>query len=543
MKTVPAPAMAQPSSKPRHIASCGPFKLKIWHHCVLWPFVVAALVGIYLLNIHWPYRYRVMQPMLEDVLASQVKIGHYHRLYFPSPGFMAADITLRRKSAPDLPPLGSVSSVTVQGSWLDLLLLRQRVRQVDITGLHIVVPPIGSAANHEDFPPGSSADFAGPTAAVELLRIHVSTLDILRIDGGRYSFPIQLLTIRNLQQGHALTYAVDMRNAMPSGHIFSTGSFGPLNPGDLGVTPLSGDFNFSSVNLHDLGKISGTLSSAGRFSGTLAAIEASATSNTPDFAVEDGKPTPIAGSVQCTINGLNGNVVFHGIEAKTGATTAQVQGVVAGSPKVTELDFSITGGRVQDMLRPFLRDQVPVTGAAWLHGHAHLDPEENGLRFLQRLRVDGTFDVPAERLTNRADEQTLSAFSQRVQTDKHAKSDPIPANPIPPGQPSSSATDVLSSVKGPARIRDGVVSTQRLTFQIPGAEADLSGTFNLHDRTVHMAGNLRMQSDISHADTGFKSILLKPLIPFFKKKHAGAVIPIAVTGSPGQYKVTQNIVH
>ena len=543
MKTVPAPAMARPSAKPTHIASCGPFKLKIWHHCVIWPFVVAALVGIYLLNVHWPYRYRVMQPMLEDVLASQVKIGHYHRLYFPSPGFMAADITLRRKSAPDLPPLGSVSSVTVQGSWLDLLLLRQRVRQVNITGLHIVVPPVGSRAIHEDFPPGSSAGFVGPSVAIEQLSIHVSTLDILRVDGGRYSFPIQMLTIYNVQQGHALSYAVDMRNALPTGHIFSVGSFGPVNPDNLGATPLSGDFNFSSVNLHDLGNIAGTLSSAGHFSGTLGTLEANATSNTPGFAVGDGKPTPVDGSAQCTLNGLNGNVVFHAIEVKIGATTALAQGAVVGSPKVTELDFSVTGGRVQDMLRPFLHDPVPVTGSAWLHGHAHLDPEEKGLHFLQRLLVDGVFDVPAERLTDRSEEKTLSAFSQRAQTDKHAKSDPIPVNPISPDQPSSSATDVLYSVKGPASIRDGVVSTQRLTFQIPGAEADLSGTFNLHDCTVHMAGNLRMQSDISHVDTGFKSILLKPFVPFFKKKHAGAVIPIAITGSPGQYKVTQNIVH
>jgi hypothetical protein len=52
-----------------------------------------------------------------------------------------------------------------------------------------------------------------------------------------------------------------------------------------------------------------------------------------------------------------------------------------------------------------------------------------------------------------------------------------------------------------------------------------------------------MQSDISHATTGFKSVLMKPLIPFFKMKNAGAVIPIAITGSPGSYKVTQNLTH
>jgi hypothetical protein len=87
------------------------------------------------------------------------------------------------------------------------------------------------------------------------------------------------------------------------------------------------------------------------------------------------------------------------------------------------------------------------------------------------------------------------------------------------------------------------VSTQRITFQTPGVAVDLSGNFNLHNSTVNLTGNLLMQSDISHTSTGFKSVLMKPLIPFFKKKNAGAVIPIAVTGSPGKYKVTQNLAH
>ena len=52
-----------------------------------------------------------------------------------------------------------------------------------------------------------------------------------------------------------------------------------------------------------------------------------------------------------------------------------------------------------------------------------------------------------------------------------------------------------------------------------------------------------MKSDVSHVTTGFKSVLLKPFAIFFKKKHAGAVIPIAVTGTPGHYKVTQDISH
>jgi hypothetical protein len=52
-----------------------------------------------------------------------------------------------------------------------------------------------------------------------------------------------------------------------------------------------------------------------------------------------------------------------------------------------------------------------------------------------------------------------------------------------------------------------------------------------------------MDTDISHTATGFKSWLLKPLAPFFKKKNGGAVVPIAVTGGPGNYKVTQDLMH
>ena len=95
--------------------------------------------------------------------------------------------------------------------------------------------------------------------------------------------------------------------------------------------------------------------------------------------------------------------------------------------------------------------------------------------------------------------------------------------------------------KGRCRFEDGIASSQHVTFQIPGAQADLSGTFNFHNKVVHLVGNLRMDTDISHTTTGFKSFLLKPLAPFFKKKNAGALVPIAVTGEPGHYQVTQDI--
>jgi hypothetical protein len=152
--------------------------------------------------------------------------------------------------------------------------------------------------------------------------------------------------------------------------------------------------------------------------------------------------------------------------------------------------------------------------------------------------MDGVFDIPSERLTSRGTEQKLSDFSQRAQGAKQAAQEPAAGDGV-----RGETAEVFSSLNGRAKIRDGIVSTQRLNFKVPGADVNVDGTFSLHDGKVHLLGDVSMQSDVSHAATGVKSMLLKPLIPFFKKHNAGAKIPIAITGSPNQYKVTQDILH
>jgi len=500
--------------------------------------VVLIAVGIYFAGTYWPYRHRVVDPQLDDIFGSQVKFSRYRRTYFPSPGFVAWGITLRRKSAPDLPPLGSVEKVVITGRWADLFLLRKRVAFVEITGLHLVVPRIGSRANHEDFPPGSLTDFEGPDILIEHCIFRDAILDILGAGDHRTSFHIHQLQIQNLQKGQVLTYAVDMENAIPSGRIQAWGTFGPLNAKDLGATRVKGDFSFSSIALHDIGELRGTMSSSGHFSGSLAAIDAQATFDTPDYAVSDGERTPVSGHLQCIVNGLNGNVTIDHLEARSGATIVRASGSVKGTPKVAHIDFEVANGRAQDVLRPFVQSSVPIIGPVSLHGHAYVAPATRGVEFLHRLRAEGAFDVPAELVTDAEREASLSAFSERARTHK---TDNTEHGSV--GKGSSKHVDVLSSLEGPVTIRDGIAYSNGVTFAVQGAEANLSGTFNFHNENVHLVGNLRMQSDVSHVTTGFKSLLLKPFAIFFEKKHAGAVIPIAVTGGPGHYRVTQDLSH
>lgn len=514
----------------------------IWHEAPLWVHIVIVATGALLaiavvfISANWPYRHRKIRPMLEDVLTSDVTFSGYHRVYFPRPGFVATGITIRRKTAPPgAPPLGQIESMMFVGTWTDLIMLRRRVELIDITGFHAVVPAIGSPENKLSFPQGSGKEFTGPDTLIEHLILHDSLLEVRRQSDSPLFFPIKQLEIDNFHHGEAMTWAVDMQNAIPHGHILARGTMGPIKGSTFVNTPVSGNFAFTDVNLHDVGEISGRLDTRGVFKGNLHAMRVEASGITQDFAVTEGKPTPVEASMQAVLHASNGNLEVHSIDLKVLKTQVQAVGDINNPSSATNLDITVDRGCAEDLMRPFIHKEVPISGPVSLKAHAYLGPPGDG--FIQRLRLTGSLNVPAEKLTDQKTEKSLSSFSERAAgKQKNTGLESAPNSP-PPG------ADVLSSLEGPARINDGIVSTPHISFRVPGAEATLAGTFRFHDEAVHLTGNLKMTTDISHTATGFKSFLLKPLAPFFKKKNAGAVIPIAVTGLPGHYKVSQDISH
>lgn len=503
-----------------------------WLAAIGFTLLAAVMIGIWFIGADWPFRYRIIHPELEDMFGSQVIIQHYSRTYFPNPGFVADGLTLRRPSDVNK-PIGTIQQLIVQGHWMDLFFIRRRLQLVEIKNMHLILPPPGSSTQQKQFPSGSSSDFTGPSTPIQTLEITDSLLEIQRAKGGSFRFPVRELHIENLHRGQAMTYAVDMQNAVPSGHIRASGRFGPLNPHNLAATPLSGQFQFTQIRLDEFGKIHGTGSAFGRFQGRLGAMETSASVNTPNFSVSNGQPVPLNGHLDCTVNGLTGDVDFHQMDARSENTLVEGRGTVSGSPKSTHLDLRVTHGRAEDLLRPFLHKPPPISGPVALHATAYIAPQNQG-SFLQRLQVDGAFDIPSEQVTDPAVEKKLSAFSQRAQDHDPPDSDDPGYADIP---------NAISSIAGPAVIRKGVVSTRNLIFEVAGAQARLSGTFDFQTQAAHLHGDLRMKADVSHATTGWKSVLLKPFAPFFHHKHAGAVVPIAVTGTPGHYSVGQNIFH
>lgn len=517
-------------------------------------------VGGGLLAAHWPFRYSKIHSLLEDMFACRVKVGNYHRIYFPHPGFVATQLTLTSSDHPDGQPLGTVQTMFAESYWSDLLLLRHRVRLVEVTRMHLKLPEPGgskntqqqSAQQHSNASPAKSSGtqntksqqpanqtsnrpagehFDGPETPIERLTLHDTTLDILRGDGaGQYRFAIRNLELLGLQKGHSWRYSVDMENALPAAHISADGSIGPVNPKNIGATPVSGRFTFTELKLSDIGELRGKLGGSGNFKGVMSNIQAQSNAKIPDFAVSNGQRTPLQGFIHCTVNALNGDVFIAQVQVQSSETVIRANGQVAGSPKVTHLEISMDQGRAEVVLRPFMHDQVPILGPATLHANVYVAPP--GPPFLQRLVLKGHFDAPAEIDTDPQQEKTLTSFSRRQL--KHAQDPPAP--PPPDGQ------DALSSIQGPATIRKGIISTPGIIFQLPGASANLHGTFSLENEDVHLVGTLKMEAPISHATTGWKAVVLKFLQPFFHRKHhQGSQIPIAVLGAPGHYKVTQNV--
>ena len=62
---------------------------------------------------------------------------------------------------------------------------------------------------------------------------------------------------------------------------------------------------------------------------------------------------------------------------------------------------------------------------------------------------------------------------------------------------------------------------------------DLDGRYTLRNQGLDFAGALRLDAPVSRTVTGFKSILLKPIDPLFRRNGAGTLLPIRISGTVG----------
>ena len=458
---------------------------------------------------------------------STVEIEAVEVSVFPTVRVRGTDLELRRHDRRDVPPLVSVGTFSATTSlWY---LWHGGIRRLDVTDLAIHVSSEGDRsqpaphAAPDSTPPGPDEAPTSPVRGLfvdEIVSSH-ARLEIAPedVDGTPLVFDIPHVRLRGFSPDGPAAYEARLTNPKPRGEIVSAGHFGPWQPGRPRVTPVSGRYTLTRADMSVFRGISGTLDSAGSFTGVLEAIAVSGQTTMPDFEVETGgHPMALHTTFDARVDGTNGNTYLDRVSARLAGSPIEATGEIAGAAdtegKTIRLDVAADAARLEDLI--FLvvsADDAPMLGELRLRARLELPPGDTPVP--DKLRVDGQFTIQRGRFASDAVQNKVDELSRRGR-----------------GEPKNASIDnVLSDFSGRFTLRDGRLRLPDLRFGVRGAEVRLAGGYALRGERLDFAGELRLQAKLSQTMTGFKSILLKVIDPFFSKHGAGAVLPIRVGGT------------
>jgi len=285
--------------------------------------------------------------------------------------------------------------------------------------------------------------------------------------------------------------------------------------------------------LNGLDGMWGHAEAGGRFGGKFSAMDVKGGAAILDFRVGSGHTVRMDADYHVTVSGTNGDVEIENAVVKTGTSTITASGSVAGSPKTVAITIATKDSEVSDLLKIVEGAPPPV------EGHVDFDAavkfgEEPG-QFLKKLNLKGEVSLEKMRLVKADAQEKVDAFSARVRKDP-------PATPAS-GKPAGDAPEIAMAARSQTRFERGMAYFPDIRASMPGVEARLHGTFNLLDTRIHLTGQVALERSISHAVTGWKAALLKPVSPFFKKKDAGAVVPVAITGTAKKPRIGEDVLH
>jgi AsmA-like protein len=247
-------------------------------------------------------------------------------------------------------------------------------------------------------------------------------------------------------------------------------------------------------------------------------LEVEGSTDMPNFEVTSSAHKVRLGSqFHAIVNATNGDVELRDVTAHFGNTTVVSQGTIAGQPqqkgKIASLDMVVREGHIQDLLLLVVKSaHSPLTGVVSLKARAAIPPGPRP--FVRKVALQADFGIDSASFTNLKTQHSVDQLSERAEGEKNE--DP---------------ESVLSDLKGHVDLKDGIANFSSLSFGVPGAVAQMHGTYDLGSEEIDLRGMLHMQAKLSDATTGIKSFLIKALNPFLKNDHPGAEVPVHITGT------------
>jgi hypothetical protein len=344
-------------------------------------------------------------------------------------------------------------------------------------------------------------------------------------------FRIPKLVLKHIEDGQALNFQGTVELPEPRAEVDVSGKFGPWQSGSAGQTQLSGAYSVRNLDLGGFGGVAGLLGASGNFNGPLERVATEGTIDIPNFEVRSGgHPVHLAAQFDATVNGLHGDVELDAVRAHFRKTTIEGTGSVSGQGgekgKIASFQMSSNHARIEDLLWMFVSSNPPdMAGAITFRSVATLPPESRP--FLQRLKLQGEFGISNARYPHPETQRKIDVMSARArgEADKVEDAEEKQGTPIDPGR-------VLANLKAKVNLQDGTAQLRDLSFDLPGAAALLNGSYNLENERVDLRGKARIDSQLSKATTGVKSVLLKVVQPFMKKsKNKESVVAIHMGGT------------
>ena len=479
--------------------------------------LIIALVtgGIFAARSAKPWvRNRIIEALKENY-ASGLEVQSLDFTLFPTASITGRGLILRHHGDTTVPPLVAVERFTAETGFRDLFAHPLRIRQVRLTGLQIHV----ETGHHNA---GSESTLSRKRTALVIDEVIADGTRLETIPNAPGKAPlvwdIKKLTLHDTGADRPMSFRATLTNAKPPGDIHTEGSFGPWQREQPRLTPVSGAYSFRDADLGAFPGLSGILSSDGKYKGVLERIEVEGNTDIPKFELRVSRnPVHLITKFQALVDGTDGTTRLQAVQARFGRSSLTARGIVDTTPgipgNVISLDITVPRSRLEDILRLGVRGKPPLTGLASFHTRLLLPPGNNDIS--ERLRLDGAFDVEHAQFSNPESQQKLDEMSLKTQGKKKSEGE----------------EPVASDFKGRFQLRNGVMQFNGLSFAIPGVNIALDGTYGLTNEQLDFHGIARTKARLSQMTSGIKSILLKPIDPFFAKQGAGAVLHVQVTGT------------
>ena len=513
--------------------------------------VAIGLAGL----VTWSYWFaRTLNPRiraravtaLEDRFHAEIRLRSLKVSFFPLPSVTGEDLEIRHKGWPDSTPLIAIRRFSVITDYASLIAGRNHIKRVQLHGLEIHIPPRGASAFKETLLGGEQVESGEPghdTAhlpfLIDTIQADGTVLQIAPKTPGKepLEFDIQKLTMHGVGPGKAMFFSAKLENAKPPGLIDSQGYFGPWQRDDPRATAVSGKYTFQNADLEVFKGISGILSSVGSYSGVLQHIETSGTTDTPDFSLKrGGNAVHLKTSFHAIVNGSDGNTILDPVDATFLNSEFLCKGGVVGVPgtkgKTVSLDAVAKHARMEDILQLVVGGSKPfLTGDVNFQSKIVIPPGPSDV--IDKLHLQGQFHVASAIFTDPKMEQRLITLSNRARGISKSEE----------SQNQAARNLVASDFRGRFVLDHAAVSFSRFSFEVPGAQIRLTGSYQLESGQIDMHGLFRMRATLSETQSGVKSLLLKPFNKLFEKDGAGFQVPLKITGSREHLVFAVDIFH